>query len=381
MQIELLFTLLYGFILMYELREKLSLALVSSGQGLFNELQTTLFNIIPHQHSKDKPMNASVVYRSENKKNFTIVNNRILRSPNLSLKAIGLMCKILSLPDNWKYSVAGLTSICKEGKQAIKTALDELEKWGYLEMTMLTPDQTKSGRIEYVYTFYEHSDKDVLGENITDSSIYYGSDKEQRANCDTYQDIVKQDTEKQPLVFQNAETQFSDNPTQSNIKDKITKNKLLNDEISINQSMSSTKYVEKSSDRSMDGYSNELEGYTELVKDNINYCDFVEWIEDDEEAEEIVLMIARQICSRKPTECICGQEYPREIVKSAMLKVDISTLEDAVESVSHAENVRNFEKYLISTLFNEVNTHRFKEDFEAKSADYAFNRDFGEHAV
>lgn len=323
----------------------------------------------------------STVYRVDKKENFTVMGNYHLRSKNLSLKAIGLLCKVLSLPDDWEYSVAGLTSICKEGKQAIKTALDELEKWGYLEMTMLTPDQTKSGRIEYVYTFYEHSDKDVLGENITDSSIYYGSDKEQRANCDTYQDSVKQDTEKQPLVFQNAETQFSDNPTQSNIKDKITENKLLNDEISINQSISSTKSVEKSSDRSMDGYSTELESYTELVKDNIDYCDFVEWIEDDEEAEEIVLMIARQICSRKPTECICGQEYPREIVKSAMLKVNISTLENAVISVSHTGNVHNFEKYLISALFNEVNTQRFKEDSEAKFAEYAIKRDFGEHAV
>lgn len=323
----------------------------------------------------------STVYRVDKKENFTVMGNYHLRSKNLSLKAIGLLCKVLSLPEGWDFSVAGLTAICKESKQAVMTALDELKEWGYLELTKLTPDKTASGRIEYVYTFYEHSDKDVLGETITGSNACSSSDKEQKANCDTYQDSVKQDTEKQPLVFQNADIQFSENHTQSSIKDKTTKNKLLNDEISINQSMSSTKSVEKSSDRSMDGYSTELESYTELVKDNIDYCDFVEWIEDDEEAEEIVLMIARQICSRKPTECICGQEYPREIVKSAMLKVDISTLEDAVESVSHAENVRNFEKYLISTLFNAVNTQHFKEDSEAKFADFAFKRDFGEHAV
>ena len=88
-------------------------------------------------------------------------------------------------------------------------------------------------------------------------------------------------------------------------------------------------------------------------------------------------MISKQICSRTPTECICGQEYPHEVVKSAMLKVDISTLEDAVESVQKSGNIRNFEKYLISTLFNAVNTHHFKEDSESKFADYAFNRDFG----
>lgn len=333
--------------------------------------------------TKQKKDNTAIssVCRVDKKKNFTVMNNQHLRSPNLSLKAIGLLSKVLSLPEGWNFSVAGLTAICKESKQAVMTALDELKEWGYLELTKLTPDKTASGRIEYVYTFYEHSDKDVLGENITDSSNYYGSDKEQRANCDTYQDSVKQDTEKQPLVFQNAETQFSDNPTQSNIKDKITENKLLNNELSINQSVNSGNSVKKNSDRSMDGYLTELEKYTELVKDNINYWDFVEWLEDEEEAEEIVQMIVRQICSRKPTECICGQEYPREIVKSAMLKVNISTLENAVVSVSHTGNVHNFEKYLISALFNEVNTQRFKEDSEAKFAEYAIKRDFGEHAV
>ncbi len=323
----------------------------------------------------------SSVCRVDKKKNFTVMSNQHLRSPNLSLKAIGLLSKVFSLPEGWDFSVAGLTSICKESKQAVMTALDELKVWGYLKVTKLTPDKTKSGRIEYVYTFYEHSDKDVLGDNITDSSIYYGSDKEQRANCDTYQDSVKQDTEKQPLVFQHSEIQFADNPTQSNIKDKITKNKLLNDEISINPSASSNSSVKKRADRLMEGYSAELKDYTELLKDNIDYFDFVEWIEDEEEAAEIFLMIARQLCSRKPTESICGQEYPREVVKSAMLKVDISTLENAVESVSHVGNVHNFEKYLISTLFNAVNTQRFKEDSEAKFADYAFKRDFGEHAV
>lgn len=331
-------------------------------------------------HNKVKAT-VSTVCRVDKIDNFTIMSNQHLRSHNLSLKAIGLLSKVLSLPEGWNFSVAGLTAICKESKQAVMTALDELKEWGYLELTKLTPDKTASGRIEYVYTFYEHSDKDVLGETITGSNACSSSDKERKANCDTYQDSVKQDTEKQPLVFQNADIQFSENHTQSSIKDKTTKNKLLNNEISINPSASSNISVKKRADRLMEGYSAELKDYTELLKDNIEYFDFVEWLEDEEEAKEIFLMIARQLCSRKPTESICGQEYPREVVKSAMLKVDISTLENAVESVSHAGNVHNFEKYLISTLFNAVNTQRFKEDSEAKFADYAFKRDFGEHAV
>lgn len=331
-------------------------------------------------HNKVKAT-VSTVCRVDKIDNFTIMSNQHLRSHNLSLKAIGLLSKVLSLPEGWDFSVAGLTAICKESKQAVMTALDELKEWGYLELTKLTPDKTASGRIEYVYTFYEHSDKDVLSEKNTDSNASSGSDIGLSNSSDSYQSNGKQDAEKLTIEFQNAEIQFTENPTQSSTKDKIKKNKILNDKKSINQSTSSNNSFENCVDKSMDGYSTELEDYTEIVKDNIDYCEFTDWLEDDEEAEEIVRMIARQICSRKCTECICGQEYPRDIVKSAMLKVDISTLEEAVESVSHAESVRNFEKYLISTLFNAVNSQRFKEDSEAKFADYAFKRDFGEHAV
>ena len=56
--------------------------------------------------------------------------------------------------------IAGLTSICKEKETAIKAALDELKEWGYLTVTKLMPNQTESGRIEYVYDFYEYSEKD-----------------------------------------------------------------------------------------------------------------------------------------------------------------------------------------------------------------------------
>lgn len=323
----------------------------------------------------------SSVCRIDKTKNFTVMGNYHLRSKNLSLKAIGLLSKVLSLPEGWDYSVVGLTAICKESKTTVKSALEELKKWGYLELKKLTPDMTESGRIEYIYTFFEYSEKDVLEKTITDSNSSSGSDKELAASSDAYQDSMKQEEEKLVLDIQSSEIQLHDIPTQSSIKSKIKKNILLNDEISINQSVSINNSVKKSADRSMDGYSAELDNYTDLVKNKIDYDDFVDWLDNEEEAEEIVLMIARQICSRKPTEIICGQEYPREVVKSAMLKVNISTLEDAVVSVSHAENVCNFEKYLISTLFNAVNTQRFKEDSEAKFTDYAFKRDFGERTV
>ena len=113
------------------------------------------------------------------------------------------------------------------------------------------------------------------------------------------------------------------------------------------------------------------------MKTNIDFPYFAEWLGDEEEAEEIIQMIVRRICSRKKTERICGQDFPREVVKSTMLKIDINVLENAIEQMKRTDNVRNYESYLISTLFNEANGKRFKENAEGRWAEYAVKRDFG----
>lgn len=72
------------------------------------------------------------VIRVEKNKNFTTMSNYHLRDKELSLKAKGLLSQILSLPENWDYSVRGLVAICLEGKDCIVTTLQELERKGYL---------------------------------------------------------------------------------------------------------------------------------------------------------------------------------------------------------------------------------------------------------
>lgn len=69
--------------------------------------------------------NSSVV-RVHKNTDFTIMSNHHLRNQKLSLKAIGLMSKILGLPCDWNYSIAGLVKICKEGETAVRAALHEL---------------------------------------------------------------------------------------------------------------------------------------------------------------------------------------------------------------------------------------------------------------
>lgn len=333
---------------------------------------------------KVKTMPSSVCRVNKNA-NYTVMSNYHLRSTNLSLKAIGLLSKVLSLPENWDYSISGLTAICKEKETAIKAALDELKHWGYLTVTKLMPNETNSGRIEYVYDFYEYSEKDSPDADRDDDDTYDEDEETSAAEVNSIkkapQGAEKQGIENLPLEILPVEIQEVENQGQINTKKIIKKNQILSDQVSINQSHSvSGKAVEndeKQTDGRIDGYICEKEIYTEVVKNNIDFSYFAEWLGDEEEAEEIVQMIVRRICSRKKTERICGQDFPREVVKSAMLKVDINVLENAIEQMKRTDNVRNYESYLISTLFNEANGKRFKENAEGRWAEYAVKRDFG----
>ena len=88
-------------------------------------------------------------------KDYTIMSNYHLKEKNMSLKAKGLLSVMLSLPENWDYSIAGLVSISQENESAIRSALSELKKNGYLEVIKLMPNESETGRIDYIYNIYE----------------------------------------------------------------------------------------------------------------------------------------------------------------------------------------------------------------------------------
>ena len=72
------------------------------------------------------------VFKIEKNKNYTVMSNYHLRDKNLSYKAKGLLSFMLSLPEDWDYSINGLVSISKEKVKAIRNILQELQRYGYL---------------------------------------------------------------------------------------------------------------------------------------------------------------------------------------------------------------------------------------------------------
>ena len=67
------------------------------------------------------------VLKKNKKSNYTVVDNGIFQNKDLSLKAKGLLCLMLSLPDNWDYTLAGLAQLSSDGVDATRNALNELE--------------------------------------------------------------------------------------------------------------------------------------------------------------------------------------------------------------------------------------------------------------
>ena len=84
------------------------------------------------------------VFRIEKNKDYTVMSNYHLRDSSLSLKAKGLLSQMLSLPENWDYTLLGLAQINKEGKDSIRAALAELEQAGYV---LRSRDRDEHGRL------------------------------------------------------------------------------------------------------------------------------------------------------------------------------------------------------------------------------------------
>lgn len=94
---------------------------------------------------------ASDTFRQDKLKDFTVIRNSIFKDCRLSAKAVGVACKLLSLPPTWDYSVRGIVSLFSDGESSIRSALSELEEYGYLRRERVR-DQGKLGGCRYIIT-------------------------------------------------------------------------------------------------------------------------------------------------------------------------------------------------------------------------------------
>lgn len=158
------------------------------------------------------------VFRVNKNKDYTVMSNKHLKDKNLSLKAKGLLSMMLSLPDDWDYSIEGLVSISKESKTSVKSTLDELKENDYLIVTKQYPNETQDGRIGYIYDIFEER------QNVYNDSDSNGNKESEEKK----QESKKQGIENLCLENLDVEIQGIENVLQLNTNNKILNNKILN---------------------------------------------------------------------------------------------------------------------------------------------------------
>ena len=278
------------------------------------------------------------VFRVERNTGYTVMSNHHLRNKELSLKAKGLLSQMLSLPEDWDYTLAGLSYINREKIDAIREAVRELERAGYIQRSR---ERDEKGRLRG-----------------TDYIIY-----EQPPNLDlpTLENpTLENPTQEKPTL---------ENPMQLN-KD-IQKTNLPKKEKS-NIDLSSTDSIpihslnplpydgeaaeppERKRKEATDAYS----VYEEIIKDNIEYDHFVRYGQvDKDRLDEIVSIILETVCSKRKTIRIAGDDYPAELVKAKFMKLNSSHIEFVFDCMKeNTTKIRNIKQYLKAVLFNAPNT-------------------------
>ena len=247
------------------------------------------------------------VFRVERNSGYTVMSNHHLRNKELTLKAKGLLSQMLSLPEDWDYTLAGLSHINRESIDAIRTAVWELEKAGYILRRQGRDEKGKMTAIEY--TIYEQP-----------------------------QPMLENPIPGKPMLENpTTDNPTSENPTQLN-KDRSRTN-LSKKEKSITDLSNTDSFPILSPDPSPCRAAPERKGteafkqsavdiYREIIMENIEYDTLTQDPKmDKERLDEIVDLMLETVCSARKTLRIAGDDYPAELVKSKFLKLNSSHIE------------------------------------------------------
>ena len=262
--------------------------------------------------------------------------NHHLRNKALSLKAKGLLSLMLSLPEDWDYTVKGLAYICKDGIDSINGAIKELEATGYMHRQRVRNDRGQLTTVEYTIREYpkvaHNSDTPIEVEPtqekpIRENPIQAQPTQEEPHQLNTYLQTI--DKSKKDIFITETSNPYQSNPYGS----------------------MKTGYDAIECDT--------YEEVKELVYENIEYEHFKQYggIGMRERLDEVADIIIETLCSTKDTINIAGDDYPARLVKDKMLRITSSHIEYVFDCLNkNTTYVRNIKRYLLAALFNAPST-------------------------
>ncbi|MFV0519669.1 MAG: DUF6017 domain-containing protein [Lachnospirales bacterium] len=311
------------------------------------------------------------VFRVEKNKNFTVMSNYHLKDTTLSLKAKGLLSLMLSLPENWDYTINGLATICKDGVDSIKATVKELEENGYIHRERIRNEKGHLTGTEY--TIYEEPktiiDNDTFVEENT-NGIAEETEAESIPKVEkpslvhnTTQPKVEKPLLDKPIV----EKPILDKPTQEKpivekhiqLSTKESNTNLSNTNVLItNQSNPNQSIITEVKIDEIEDLKNKYNEYLEFIKLNIEYdflCD--NYKSQKESIDEIIDIMLEVVCSSKNMVSICGELLPTEVVKSRFLKINQFHIEYVLDCISkNTTKINNIKSYLKACIYNAPST-------------------------
>lgn len=276
------------------------------------------------------------VFRVEKNKGYTVMSNHHLRNKALSLKAKGLLSQMLSLPEDWDYTLKGLSLINRESVDAIRTAVWELERAGYIRREQ---GRDAKGKIaDMVYTIYEQPvlDKPVLENPTSDNPT---SNNPASGN---------------PTQL-NKEIQRTNLPR----KDKLNTDGQSTDSIPFpSLPPARNEAAAAPPERKGTGKDAAVQIYREILLENIEYDYLIQDNSiDREQLDEIVDLMLETVCTSRKTIRIAGDDYPAELVKSKFMKLNSDHIRFVFDCLrENTTKVRNIKQYLRAMLFNAPST-------------------------
>ena len=274
------------------------------------------------------------VFRVEKNKGYTVMSNHHLRNHALSLKAKGLLSQMLSLPEDWDYTLQGLAQINKESIDAIREAVRELERAGYIKRSR---ERDERGCLRgTVYTIYEQPHAEPTPEEPTQEKP-----------------ALNNPTLEKPML----EKPTLENPMQLNTK-STKKRKRQSTDLSITDSIPFPSGFPETPVQKRTEAKETFESYRELILEN-NDSDVLagDPCVDREQLDEIVALVQETVCSTRSRIRVAGNDYPAEVVRSKLLKLNSEHIRFVMDCLKqNTTRIRNIRQYLLAMLFNAPST-------------------------
>ena len=274
------------------------------------------------------------VFRVEKTKGYTVMSNHHLRNHTLSLKAKGLLSQMLSLPEDWDYTLQGLAQINKESIDAIREAVRELERAGYIERSR---ERDERGCLRgTVYTIYEQPHTEPTPEEPAQALP-----------------TLDNPTLEKPML----EKPTLENPMQLNTE-STKKRKRQSKDLSITDSIPFPSGFPDAPTQKRTETKEAFDGYRDVILENIDYDILADDPRvDHEQLDEIVELVQETVCSTRSRIRVAGSDYPAEVVRAKLLKLNSEHIRFVMDCLKqNTTRIRNIRQYLLTALFNAPST-------------------------